>query len=276
MANYLEFTNPTASGDTYIWLYSDTASTGTFTSAIATIEATTGTDQNTTLYTHTVGTSANWYRIKYGTSAATTTNWIGEAMQGGTSRLYNVIRRRLDDTTSTSYEFSDDLIWDCINEAILDHADLVKNEEVDKSLTSTADTFEYTLPAYVENIFKIKLFSGTDYCGDVTNFITVGRTLSLKRSLSAGYTMWIFYQKRPRNESDVDEKYDGLIVAAALLKVLDRQILKRSRFAQWGVQAKTDDTSVAELITMKNSIQGDYDRLRRRFYFGGRPIPQAR
>ena len=88
--------------------------------------------------------------------------------------------------------------------------------------------------------------------------------------------MWIYYQKKTRNETDIDEKYDGLLVAAILLKVLQRQIQKRARFAQWGTQAKTDDTSVAELITMKSSVQADYDRLFRRFYFGGRPFAQGR
>lgn len=276
MANYLEFTNPTEATDTHIWLYSDTASTGDFTSSISAIPATTGSDQNTTVYTHTIGTSANWYKIKYGTSAAATTEWVGDALQGGTSRLYHAIRRRLNDTASTAYEFSDDLIWDCIDEAILDHSELIKNEEVDKSITTTADTYQYTLPEYCESIFKIKLYSGTDYCGDVTNFIQVGRSLELKRSVGAGYTMWIYYQKKTRNETDIDEKYDGLLVSAVMLKILDRQIQKRARFSQWGVQAKTDDTSVSELIGMKNSIMTDYERLRRRFYFGGRPFAQAR
>jgi len=264
------------STDTHIWLYSDTSSTGTFTSSISAIPATTGTAQNTTVYTHVAGTTANWYKIKYGTSVAPTTDWIGDALQGGTSRLYNVVRRRLNDTDSTTYEFSDDLIWDCITEAILDHSEIVKNEQIDKSLTSIDETYEYTLPEYCESIFKIKLYSGTDYCGEVTNFIQVGRTLSLKRAVGSGYTMWIYYQKKSRNESDIDEKYDGLLVAATLLKVLQRQIQKRARFAQWGTQAKTDDTSVSELIGLKNSVQGDYDRLSRRFYFGGRSFAQGR
>jgi hypothetical protein len=276
MANYLEFTNPTDTTDTHVWLYSDTASTGAFTSAVATIATTTGSVQNTTTYTHVAGTSANWYKIKYGTSATTTTSWIGDTLQGGTSRLYNILRRRLNDTDTTTYEFSDDLIWDCITETILDHAELIKNERVDKSLTTTDDTYEYTLPSYVENIFKIKLFSGTDSCGEVKNYIQVGRTLELKHSIGAGYTMWVYYQKKPRDESDVDEKYDGLLILGAMLKVLDRQIQKRARFSQWGVQAKTDDTSVSELIGMKNSIQNEYDRLYRRFSFGGRPFSTGR
>jgi len=275
MSNYLEFSNPTTAY-TYIWLYSDTASTGNFTSSISAVPVTTGTDQNTTVYTHIAGTSANWYKIKHGTSTSATTDWVGDALQGGTSRLYNVVRRRLNDTDSTSYEFSDDLIWDCITEAILDHADVIKNEHIYKDITTTADTYEYTLPEYCESVFKIKVFSGTDYCGEVTNFIQVGRTLSLKRSLGASYTLWIYYQKKSRNESDIDEKYDGLLVSAILLKALQEQIQKRARFAQWGTEAKTDDTSVSELIGMKNSAQVDYERQYRRFYFGGRSFASAR
>jgi len=72
MANYLEFTNPTDTDNTHIWLYSATASTGSFTSSITAVPVTTGTVQNTTVYTHTVGTSANWYKIKHGTTAACT------------------------------------------------------------------------------------------------------------------------------------------------------------------------------------------------------------
>jgi len=275
MANYLEFTNPTTAY-TYIWLYSDTASTGDFTSSISAIPVTTGTAQNTTTYTHTAGTSANWYKIKYGTSGEATSDWVGDALQGGTSRLYNVVRRRLNDTDSSNYEFSDDLIWDCIIEAILDHAGLIRNEQVYKDITTTADTYEYTLPEYCEGVFKIKVFSGTDYCGEVTNFIQVGRTLSLKRSLGASYTLWVYYQKKSRDESDIDEKYDGLLVSAVILKVLKRQIQKRARFAQWGTEAKTDDTSVSELIGMKNSAQVDYERQYQRFYPTHRSIASAR
>ena len=275
MANYLEFTNPTEEADTHIWLYSDTALTGDFTSAIIAVPVTTGSAQNTTVYTHIPGTSANWYKIKYGTSVAATSDWIGDALQGGTSRLYNVIRRRLADTTEP-YEFSDDLIWDCITEAILDHAGVIKNEQIYKDITTTADTYEYTLPEYCESVFKIKVFSGTSFCGEVTNFIQVGRTLSLKRSLGAGYALWIYHQKKSRNESDIDEKYDGLLVSAILLKILQRQIQKRARFAQWGTEAKTDDTSVSELIGMKNNAQLDYESQRRKFYFGGRSIASAR
>ena len=276
MANYLEFTNPTDIDNTHIWLYSDTASTGNFTSSISAVPVTTGTPQNTTVYTHAAGTSANWYKVKHGTSTSATTDWVGDTLQGGTSRLYNVIRRRLNDTDSSSYEFSDDLIWDCIIEAILDHAGLIKNEQIYKEITTTASTYEYTLPEYCVNVFKIKVFSGTDYCGEVTNFIQVGRTLSLKRSLGASYTLWIYYQKKSRDESDIDEKYDGLLVSAVLLKVLQRQIQKRARFAQWGTETKEDDTSVGELIAMKNSIQTDYERQYRRFYPTSRSIPIAR
>lgn len=213
MANVLKIRNPRDLTTTYthIEIYEDdnsAMSSPTLVTSVA-IDTTTANDLSPgyTAYTHDAGTDATYYKFRY--KVGSTYSSYSDIFQAGTTIMHSRFRKKMRDTNSANYYFSNEEIDEFLVGAISRLFPHTYNEVIDESLTTLDDTEKYNFPTGVNRINDVYLlYSDGGVFMNPKNYITRARQIIFDDTPPSGYTIRLFADKMFQDLAEIPEFLD--------------------------------------------------------------------
>jgi hypothetical protein len=216
----LDIRNPDDLTTTYdqIHIQSGAASDGSDMSTLATIDidTTTATDLSMgfTSYADTAGVAGTtYYRFRYKNSGSGVYSSYSDIFLGGATVMHTRFRRKMRDTNSANYYFTNDDITDMLQNAVNNLFPHTYNEVIDESLTTLTDTEKYSFPIGVFRVNDIEFVNtdGTVY-SNPKGWKVRARQIIFSNTPPTGYIMRLYADKRFLKFAEVPEQFDGLIL----------------------------------------------------------------
>ena len=153
------------------------------------------------------------YRWRYKSDTDSIVSNYSDIVLAGTSFFHTRFRRRMRDTDSNRYYFTDEDISVLLTDAIAKLNPHTYIEVIDESIPTNNTTRKYSFPVGINRIDDIELI---DNRGDVqihpTNYIKRARQLIFDNPLPSGYTMRLYADKFFTKPSELPVTFDGLIL----------------------------------------------------------------
>jgi len=201
------------------------------------IDETTANDLSTgyTAYLDADGTSGtHYYRFRYKASSSGAVSSYSNIFLSGTSVLHTRFRRRMRDTNSANYFFTDDDVTTFLSNAINKLYPHTYNEVIDESLTTLADTEKYTYPLGVFRINEIEFVdSSGQILGSPKGFKKRARQIIFNTTPPVGYTIRLYAEKQFQKLAEVPSLFDDLILDLMQLEALQTMEMDRSKYYRY-------------------------------------------
>ena len=214
-----------------------------------------------TSYTDNSGTTSTWYEFSYYNTAGAVETNLSIAIQGGTGYLDSRIRDELQDNDSTAPNYP---FWtntqvanarqDAVN-ALYPH---YFKDWVDKSLTTSINSWEYTLPPGLFNVSKIEIWDQTatpyDLIDTIVDFDIIENKIRLQLqtqvALASGYTMYIFADKRITDAADCPSYMDEMLISKACAILLRQLLWDREKYQRYTTIIRPEGGNMPSIMTM--------------------------
>lgn len=245
----LNVRNPDDGTSSYnqIKIYRSATQTGTFTVIeTANIDLSGATEFSTgfTSYTDSTGDTTYWYKFSYYQSASSSESTLSTAIQGGTAAIDSRIRLELSDsdTTAPNYPFwTNDEVAAARQDAVNALYPEYFKDWVDTSLTTSQNSWSYTLPATLFNVEYIDVWDQTatpyNKITTITDFDVIGGKIYLNSTsdvnLDSGYTMYIHCSKRITESADVPSHMDEALMRKACAVLLRKLLWDRAKYQRY-------------------------------------------
>ena len=179
-----------------------------------------------------VGT--HFYRYRHKNTTDSNTTGYSRIFPAGGSVLHPQFRRRMRDTNSANYFFTNDDISDLVRNAINKLFPRVYMEAIDESLTTLADTEKYNYPLGVFRINQIEFINsdGTIYSSP-KNYKKRAKQIIFDTTPPTGYTIRLYVDKQFTKAVEVPELYDDLLLDLMQLEALQTFENERSKYFRY-------------------------------------------
>lgn len=239
MAKLLEIRNPQDLNNTYnqIEIQRDTDSTGATMANIKTdldIDTTTANDltMGFTAYTDPDGTDSHYYRFRY--KNGSTYSSYSDIFQANTTVMHARFRRRMRDTNSANYFFTNSDIDTLLSNSIKKLFPHTYNEVIDESLSTSSSTRKYSFPVGVNRVNDIEFIdSSGDVAGAPRGYKLRARQIIFDSPPPSGYTFRLYCDKMFKKLAEVPDFLDDIILDLMTLEAYQTFEADRSRYFKY-------------------------------------------
>lgn len=275
MAVILDIRNPSDLEVTYdqIEIERDTDSTGATMANIATtnIDETTASDLSTgyTTYLDANGTvDTHYYRFRYKNSSSGAVSSYSDIFLAGTTVFHSRFRRRMRDTNTANYYFTNDDVTTLLANAINKLYPMSYNEVIDETLTTAADTEKYSIPLGIFRVNDIELLdSGGAVFSAPKDWQVRARQIIFNATPPVGYTIRLYADKQFKKAGEVPDMFDDLILDLMELEALQTMEMDRSKYYRYTTVTNPEGgnlPSIARVIErLEITTQRRLDKLKR-------------
>ena len=252
MSNILDIRNPKDLTTTYeqIEIYRDTNSDMSTESLLTTkdINTATASDLSTgyTSYTDTNGDDTHYYRFRYKNNSVYSSK--SDIFQAGTTVMHARFRKKMRDTNSSNYFFSNDEVSEFLTGAIGRLFPHTYNEAIDESLSSVANQEKYSFPVGVNRVNDLELLNAQ---GEVEsrpkNFKIRARQIIFDNPLASGYTMRLYVDKMFTKLAEIPEFLDDLVLDLMRLQAYETLEADRHRYYKYTSVVEPDGGSLPSI-----------------------------
>ena len=260
--NLVEIRNPQDLTTTYnqIEIQRGTTSTGSDMADISTntaIDTTYANDLSTgfTSYTDADGDTASYYRFRFKASSSGAVSAYSDIFQAGTTVMHTRFRRRMRDTNSANYFFTNADLDTMLANAIKKLFPHTYNETIDETLSTDGTTMKFSFPTGVNRVNDIE-FLNSD--GEVTsrprNWKLRARQIIFDYAPSDDYTIRLYCDKMFKKLAEVPDLFDDLILDLMVLEAYETMEADRSKYYRYQAVARPEGGNLP-------SIKGVIERL---------------
>lgn len=241
MANIIDIRNPKDLTNTYnqIEIQRGSQSDGSDMANITTslvIDTATANDLSTgyTSYTDSTGATTHYYRWRYKASGSGATSTYSDIFQAGTTVMHTRFRRKMRDTNSANYYFTNEDLDNYLTGAIGRLFPHTYNEVIDESLTTLADTEKYNFPVGINRVNDLELIdtSGQVYSRP-RNWKVRARQIIFDNTPPTSYTMRLYADKMFQKLAEIPEFLDDLILDFMRLQAYEDFEADRSKYHRY-------------------------------------------
>ena len=262
MALILEIRNPEDLTTTYdqIHIQYGLVADGSDFGTLATIDINTATATDLTMgytaYLHTAGTAGTtYYRFRYKNSVSSAFSSYSDIFLGGTTIMHTRFRRKMRDTNSANYYFTNDDITTMLQLAIYKLFPHTWNEVIDESLTTLAATEKYSFPIGVFRVNDIEYIdTNGEFYSNPKNWKVRARQIIFSDTPPSGYTMRLYADKKFSKLAEVPEQFDDLILDLMRQQAFETFEADRTKFYRYTTVANPEGGNLP-------SIKGVIERL---------------
>ena len=258
--NLVEIRNPQDLTTTYnqIEIQRGTTSTGSDMADISTstvIDTTYANDLSTgfTSYTDAGGDTASYYRFRFKASASGAVSAYSDIFQAGTTVMHTRFRRRMRDTNSANYFFTNADLDTMVANAIKKLFPHTFNETIDETLSTDGTTMKFSFPVGVNRVNDIE-FLNSD--GEVTSrprgWKLRARQIIFDYAPGDGYTIRLYCDKMFKKLAEVPDLFDDLILDLMCLEAYETMEADRSKYYRYQSVARPEG---GNLPSMKGVIE---------------------
>lgn len=239
MSQLVEVRNPQDLTNTYdtIEIQGGAAADGSgmanLTTALA-IDTTTANDLTTGFSTYTDTADSAYYRFRYKNALSGVLSSYSDVFAANTTVMHARFRRRMRDTNSNNYYFTNDDITMLLGNAIKKLFPHTYNEVIDESLATSNTTRKYSFPVGVNRINDIEFL---DSQGDVQqlprNYKLRARQIIFDSPPPSGYTMRLYCDKMFKKLAEIPDFLDDLILDLMVLEAYEHFEAERQQFYKY-------------------------------------------
>jgi len=265
MSVKLELRNPDDLTSTYnqIEIQRNTANSETGMADIKTdlsIDTSTASDLSTgySTYTDTDGTEGtHYYRFRYKTSASGVVSSYSDIFPAGGSVFHTRFRRRMRDTNSNDYFFTDDDIEIFLDEIVTELYPMTYTETyLDSMIDPDGSTKIFTFATGVTRITDIELINSSgENQGSIKGWKVRNRYILFDQAPSDGDTIRSWVEKRFLKVAEIPEEWDGYILNKMRLKAYETFEADRSRYYKYNSVVKPEGGSLPSLDKVITRIE---------------------
>lgn len=260
--NYIEIRNPVDLITTYnqIEIQRGTLADGSNMVNISTntpIDTTSANDLSTgfTSYTDASGDTASYYRFRFKASVSDAVSAYSDIFQAGTTVMHTRFRRRMRDTNSANYFFTNADLDTQLANAIKKLFPATFNETIDESLSTDGTTMKFSFPVGVNRVNDIEFLNSS---GEVTSrprgWKLRARQIIFDNAPSSGYTLRLYCDKMFKKLAEVPDLFDDLILDLMVLEAYQTMEADRSKYYRYQAVARPEGGNLP-------SIKGVIERL---------------
>ena len=188
-----------------------------------------------TPYTDSAGVvGTHFYRYRYKNTTDSNTTGYSRIFPAGGGILHPEFRRRMRDTNSANYFFTNDDVSDLTRNAINKLFPGIYMEVIDESLTTLADTEKYNFPSGVFRVNEIEFVdSNGEVVGTPKGYKKRGRQIIFDVTPPTSYTIRLYADKQFTKLVEVPELFDDLILDLMQLEALQTFENDRSKYYRY-------------------------------------------
>jgi hypothetical protein len=200
------------------------------------------TDDNGVVGTH-------WYRFRYENSASGIYSSWSDIFAAGGSVFHTRFRRRMRDTNSNDYFFTDDDIDIFLAETIQELYPITWIETyLDSMITPDSSTEVFAFSTGVTRISSIEhINSSGNNQGSVKGWQLRGRYVIFDNAPSSGETYRVWVEKKFLKAAEVPEEWDGYILHKLMIKAYETLEADRARYYKYNSVAKPEGGNMPSL-----------------------------
>lgn len=260
MANILNIRNPKDLTSTYshIEIYSDdnaSMSSPTLLDTVA-INTATASDLSTgyTSYTDENGDDSTYYKFRYKVGSAYSS--YSEIFQAGTSIMHTRFRKKMKDTNSANYYFSNEEIDEFLTGAISRLFPHTYNEVIDESLTSAADTEKYSFPVGINRVTDLEfLNSDGSVAFKAPGYNIRARQIIFDDTPPSGYTIRIYGDKMFKAFEEIPEFLDDLILDLMRMQAYETFEADRSKYYKYTTAVNPEGGNLPSIASIIERLE---------------------
>lgn len=239
---------------------SDMSSSSTVTSSLS-IDTSKATDLSTGYTQITDGTGYAYYQFRYKNSiSGATSNW-SPIFAADTSILHARFRRKMKDTNSQKYFFSDADISDFLQNAIYKLFPHTYNECIDETLTPATNTFKYSFPTGIARVNDIEYIDAQgNVAGKPTGWSIRAKQIIFDRVPQTGYTFRLYADKMFQKLAEVPEYLDDLILDLMRLQAYENFEADRTSYYQYTTTVNPDGGNVPSIARIIERLTATTDK----------------
>ena len=233
-----------------------------------TISSTYASDLSTgyTSYTDADGVEGtHYYRFRFKNSTSSAVSSYSDIFAAGGSVFHSRFRRRMRDTNSNNYFFTDDDIETFVIEAVEELYPITWVETyTDTMITPDSTTEAFAFSTGVTRINDIELINSSgDNQGAVKGWKIRGRYVVFDTAPSSGDTIRCWVEKKFVKVAEVPEQWDGYIMHKLMLKAYETLEADRSRYYKYTSVVKPEGGNLPSLDKVITRLEAQIQRQER-------------
>jgi len=257
MAIKLELRNPDDLTSTYdqVEIQRNTSNSATGMTDISTntsISTTYASDLSTgyTSYTDTDGVEGtHYYRFRYKLSTSGAVSSYSDIFPAGGSVYHTRFRRRMRDTNSNNYFFTDDDIEIFTTEIVEELYPITWIETyIDDMITPDGSTEVFAFATGVTRVNDIELINSSgDNQGSIKGWKLRGRYVIFDTAPGSEDTIRVWVEKKFTKAAEIPEQWDGYVLHKLMIKAYETLEADRSRYYKYNSVAKPEGGNLPSL-----------------------------
>lgn len=223
-----------------------------------------------TTYTDSDGTEGtHYYRFRYKNATSGAVSSYSDIFPAGGSVFHTRFRRRMRDTNSNNYFFTDDDIEIFLTETVEEMYPITWIETYDDSMVTPDDSTEiFTFGTGVTRVTGIEVInSDGENQGSVKGWQLRGRYVIFDHAPNSGNTYRCWVEKKFTKAAEIPEQWDGYVMNKLRLKAYETLEADRSRYYKYNSVAKPDGGNLPSIdkviVRLEAQIQKQERLLRR-------------
>jgi hypothetical protein len=226
---------------------SDMSSPTTLTSSLS-INTATASDLSTGYTTYLDGTGYAYYQFRYKHSVSGATSDWSEIFAVDTTVMHTRFRRKMRDTNSQNYFFSNEDITNYLTGAITRLYPHTYNEVIDETLIPTANTYKYTFPIGIQRVNDLEYIDAQgNVAGRPNGWSIRAKQIIFDAPPSTGYIFRIYADKMFQKLAEIPEFLDDLILDLMRLQAYEDLEANRSQYYKYTTLVQPEGGNVPSI-----------------------------
>ena len=203
-----------------------------------------------TSYTDETGTEGtHYYRFRYGNSSSGIVSSYSDIFPAGGSVYHTRLRRRMRDTNSNNYFFTDDDIEIFVTEMVDGLYPITWTETyLDDMIIPDGTTEAFTFATGVTRVNDMELINSSgDNQGSIKGWKLRGRYVIFDTAPSSGDTIRVWVEKKFTKAAEIPEQWDGYVLHKLMLKAYETLEADRRRYYKYNSVAKPEGGNLPSL-----------------------------
>lgn len=209
-----------------------------------------------TSYDDSAGDADKYYRARFTHSVSGIDSPYTEEFRGGFDVLDALFRRRMRDTNSNKYFFTDNDVQQLRINAIGSLWPAVWIETYDESLTTDGTTMKFTFPS---GVFRVNNVEFLDSSGNLAatpgGWSVRGKEIIFRSAPSNGYTLRLLVEKKMTKFAECPQEYDGYLLDFMRLEAFKEFEADRSQFYKYNSVVKAEGGNLPSIRLTINQLQ---------------------
>ena len=191
----------------------------------------------------------HYYRFRYSNSSSGAVSSYSDIFAAGGSVFHSRFRRRMRDTNSSNYFFTDDDIETFLTETVQEMYPITWTETyLDSMITPDGTTEVFAFGTGVTRVNGIELINSSgENQGQLKGWQLRGRYVIFDSAPGSENTIRCWVEKKFTKAAEIPEQWDGYIIHKLMLKAYETLEADRSRYYKYTSVSKPDGGNLPSL-----------------------------